>query len=67
MFHGLTVEEIREQEEQFEYPPRLQIDCQQIDPSKPLNSSFKISRRSKNNEAPIAKFLLRKKMAGTYA
>ena len=63
----MTVEEIREREEQFEYPPRLQIDCQQIDPSKPLSSSFKISKRSKNNEAPIAKILLRKQVAGTYA
>ena len=63
----MTVEEIREREEQFEYPPRLQIDCQQIDPSKPLSSSFKISKRSKNNEVPIAKILLRKQVAGTYA
>ena len=67
IFHGLTVEEIREREERFEYPPRLQIDCQQNDSSKPLNCSFEISKRSKNNEAPIAKHLLHKKVAGTYA
>ena len=66
IFRDLTVEEIREREERFEYPPRLQIKCKQVDASKPLYSSFKISKRSKNEETPIAEFILDKTVAGMY-
>ena len=66
IFCDLTVKEIKEREERFEYPPRLQIKCKQIDPSKPLYSSFKVSKRSKNKEVPIAQFLLEKTLPGSY-
>ena len=66
IFDGLTVEQIREREESFEYPPRLQIKCEQIDNSKSLYSSFKISKRSKDKEKPIAQFPLVKKVAGNH-
>ena len=36
MFYGLTLEEIREREKSCHYPPRLQINCQQIDALKSL-------------------------------
>ena len=64
IFRGFTVDQIREREESFEYPPRLQIRCEQIDDTKPLYSSFKLSKRSKNREMPIAKFSLIKKVSG---
>ena len=66
IFHGLTVEQIKEREESFEYPPRLQITCEQIDNSKSLYSSFKVSKRSKDKEKPIAQFPLVKKVAGNH-
>ena len=65
IFRDLTVKEIKEREERFEYPPRLQMKCKQIDPSKPLYSSFKVFKRSKNKEIPIAQFLLEKASPGT--
>ena len=65
IFRDLTVEEVKEREERFEYPPRLQIKCKQTDASKPLYSSFKVSKRSNNKEVPIAQFLLDKMVAGT--
>ena len=65
IFHDLTVKEIRERQERFEYPPRLQIKCKQIDPSKPLYSSFIVSKRSKNKEVTIAQYLLDKTSPGT--
>ena len=62
IFHGLTVEEIRKREESFDYPPRLQIECEQIDDSKPLYSSFTISK--KHSKVNVAEFSLIKKVAG---
>ena len=65
IFSGLTVEQIREREESFDYPPRLKIECVQIDVSKSLFSSFVVSKRSKNMETtPIAQFLVIKKVLG---
>ena len=37
-----------------------------MDASKPLCSSFKISKRSKDEEIPIAQFPLVKKVTGIY-
>ena len=59
---------MKEREKSFEYPPRLQIRCKQIDVSTPLYFSFKISKRStKNmdNSKEIAQFSLDKEVAGT--
>ena len=64
IFRGLSIEQIKEREESLEYPPRLQIKCEQLDASKPLFSSFKVSKRSKNREIPIAQFPLIKKVTG---
>ena len=66
IFRGFTVEQIKEREESLEYPPRLQIKCEQIDATtcKSLFFSFKISKRSKDREIPIAQFPLIKKVAG---
>ena len=64
MFHGLTVEQIREREQCFEYPPRLQIKCKQIKPDKPLYSGFKVNKRNKKMEVPIAQFSLIKEVVG---
>ena len=64
IFSGLTIEQIREREESLEYPPRLQIKCEQIDASQPLYCSFKISKKSNSIETPIAKFSLVKKVTG---
>ena len=64
IFRGLTVEQIKEREESFEYPPRLQIKCEQINPLKSLDSNFKIFKTTKNNEVPIATFPLVKKVTG---
>ena len=66
IFRDLTVKEIKEREDRFEYPPRLQIKCKQMDPSKPLYSSFKISKRSKNKETSIAQFSIDKIVPGSY-
>ena len=63
IFHGLTVEQIKEREESCEYPPRLLIECQQIDPSKPLYSNFTVAKRNKSmEEKVIAQFPLVKKV-----
>ena len=64
IYRGLTVKQIKERERNFEYPPRLKINCEQMDASKPLCSSFKISKRSKDEEIPIAQFPLVKKVTG---
>ena len=66
IFRGLTVEQIREREESFDYPPRLQIKCEQIDASKPLYSSFEVFKSTKSKEVLIARFSLVKKVTGTY-
>ena len=65
IFRDLTVKEIRQRQERFEYPPRLQIKCKQINPSKPLYFSFKVSKRSKNKEVTIAQYLVDKTLPGT--
>ena len=65
IFHGLTVEQIREREELCEYPPRLQIKCKPIDATKPLYFAFMISKRSKSKEIAIAQFLLDNIAQGT--
>ena len=64
IFHGLTVEEIKTREASFDYPPRLQIQCEQIDVSKPLYSSFQVSKKYKN--MVIAEFPLVKKVTGSF-
>ena len=65
IFSGLTPEEIREREEDNEYPPRLQIECKQTDTSKSLQSSFKVSKRNMNNEIQhISQFPLNNIMKG---
>lgn len=65
IFQGLTVEEIKEREASCDYPPRLQIQCEQIDFSKSLFSSFEVSK--KNWKMPIAQFPLVKKVSGNHA
>ena len=55
---------MKERENDFQYPPRLIINCKQMDASKPLCSSFKVSKRSKDEEIPIAEFPLFKKVTG---
>ena len=64
IFRGLTIEEIKERENSFDYPPRLQITCEQLDASKPLFSNFQVSKRSKHLERPIVQFPLVKTMSG---
>ena len=64
IFKGLTKEEMREREETFDYPPRLRIECVHIDSSKPLCSSFTVSK--KHNNVAIGEFLLVKQVTGTY-
>ena len=59
----MTTKEIKEKERSFEYPPRLQIQCQKIDVTKPLYSGFEISKRGHNN-VTVAKFSLDKTVAG---
>ena len=66
IFSGLTIEQMKEREECLEYPPRLQIKCDQIDDAKSLYSGFEISQRSKNREIVIAEFSLIKKVSGNY-
>ena len=64
IFRNLTVEQMKEREESLEYPPRLQIKCEQIDPLKSLNSNFKVFKTTKSNEVPIAMFPLVKIVTG---
>ena len=64
MFRGLTNDQIKEREKSFEYPPRLQIKCEQIDYSKLLHFSFKVAKRTKNREIAIAQFSLCEKISG---
>ena len=67
IYRGLTVKQIKERERNFEYPPRLKINCEHMDTStKPLQSRFTISKRSKDKEIPIAQFPLVKKVTGMY-
>ena len=66
IFKGLKNKEIKEHEKKFEYPPRLQIECTQLDGSKPLHSSFVVSKKKKSMESReehIAQFPIKK---GTY-
>ena len=62
MFHGLTDDERREREKSFDYPPRLRIECIPTGTSKPLYSSFKVSK--KHSEIVIGEFSLTKQVAG---
>ena len=64
IFRGLTVEQLKEREESFDYPPRLQIKCEQINPLKSLYSNFKVFKTTKKNKVPIATFPLVKKVTG---
>ena len=66
IFSGLTIEEIREREKCYEYPPRLQIHCKQIDFSKSLSSSFVVSKRNRDKEISITQFSLVKQVSGNY-
>ena len=65
IFDGLTVEERREREESFDYPPRLRIECLQIDATKPLYSNFKVSK--KHNKNVIGEFSLIRQVTGNLA
>lgn len=65
IFCGLTIEEMEKRENDFQYPPRLKINCKQVGASKSLCSSFKVSKRSKDKEIIlIAEFPLDKKVTG---
>lgn len=70
MFRGLTTEQIKQREERFQYPPRLQIECEQNKPCEPLHSSFQVYKRYKELSikapVPIARFLLVKKASGMH-
>ena len=66
IFQGLTAEEMKQREENYEYPPRLQLDCTQLDNSKSLLSSFVVSKKfTAMEEKEVAQFKLNKKVAGT--
>ena len=60
IYAGLTAKEIKEREESYDYPPRLQIRCYQIDASKALLFSFTISKRTMNSQTNIAQFVVKK-------
>ena len=58
---------MKEREENYEYPPRLQIDCIQLDSSSSLLSSFVVSKKSTAmEEKDVVKFTLKKNITGTY-
>ena len=63
IFHGLKTKEIEERQSNFDYPPRLQIECVQSDPSKSLCFLFEISKTHIN--MVIAGFLV-KRATGSY-
>ena len=63
IFHDLEPEEIEERQSNFDYPPRLQIECVQFDTSKSLCFSFEIS---KTHDVVIAGFLVIKKASGNH-
>ena len=66
IYDGFTIDEIKERKLTFDYPPRFQIQCEQIDASKSLFSSFVLSKRNRNKEEEeIAEFSLIKKVTGT--
>ena len=65
IFYGLTIQQIRDREALFEYPPRLQIKCKQIGTTKPLFFTFTISKKSKKKEIHIAQFSLDYTVPGT--
>ena len=54
---------MREREETFHYPPRLRIECVHIDSSRPLYSSFMVSK--KHNNIVIGEFSLVKQVTLT--
>ena len=65
IFYGLTIQQIKEREALFEYPPRLQIRCKQVDTTKPLYFTFTISKRRKKKEIHVAQFSLDYVVPGT--
>ena len=66
IFDGFTIEEMKERERTFDYPPRFQILCKQNDTSKSLFSSFVLSKKNLNEEEEeIAEFSLIKIVTGT--
>lgn len=65
IFRGLTIQQIKDREALFEYPPRLQIRCKQVDTTKPLYFTFTISKRSKKKEVHVAQFSLDYIVPGT--
>ena len=59
---------MKKREESCEYPPRLKIECQQVNSAKSLNSVFKVSKQSKDkSEVVIAQFIVHKKVTGMYS
>ena len=59
------IEQLRECEELFEYPPRLQIIFQHINTSKSLSGSLVISKRNnKNSESVIGQYAVIKEVIG---
>ena len=62
MYKGLTKKEMRRREKTFQYPPRLRIECVHIDSSKPLCSSFTVSKI--HNHVVIGEFSLVKQVTG---
>ena len=57
-------EKIEEQQSNFDYPPRLQIQCVQNDTSKSLYCTFEISKTHNMVNEVIADFVIIKKAAG---
>ena len=54
-----------EREDNFEYPPRLQVECRQNGSSKSLFSNFVICKVNNRKEERIAQFSLTKKVTGS--
>ena len=67
IFYGLTREQMEEREESCEYPPRLQIECEQVNPAKSLKYILKVSKKSKDtSKVIIAQFTVKKEVTGTH-
>ena len=61
----MTDKQITEREENYEYPPRLRIECKQMDISKALHSTFVVYKKSKDKEDEcIARFTINKGITG---
>lgn len=63
IFRGLEPNEIEERQSKLDYPPRLQIECVQIDPCKSLHFQFGISK-THDLGVVIANFVVNKKATG---